>query len=254
VDNLITQLISSLILPPAGPIFLGLFGLLFWRKRWGRSLLILALLIQFALSLPITAEWLLGGLQYYHPPINDTYWPNSDAQAIVVLGAGRYKNAPEYGTDTASMRMLSRLRYAANLARKHRLPVIPSGGTPDENGISEAKIASDILTQEFSVAVLQADTKSHNTWENARNTIELMKRHNLQKIILVTDAAHMPRAYDCFVRQGVTPIPAPINYEYYQESQRPFYQRILPSKTAALNSSLALHEYLGLLWYWYRFK
>ncbi|MEJ2609034.1 MAG: YdcF family protein [Candidatus Thiodiazotropha sp.] len=246
MDGINTQFISMLILPPAGPILLGLLGLLFWSRKFGRKLLITAFLLQVILSLPITAGWIFTNLQYQTPL---TLQQQQTAEAIVVLGSGRYNNAPEYGSDTASLRMLSRLRYAAKLARETGLPIIPSGGHPDGMGESEAEIAERILQQEYGVPILKIEKLSNNTWENARNVAQLMKTLKIEQVILVTDAAHMPRALYSFEQHGVTPIPGPINFEYQNESKRPFYERIIPSRTAANNISLGLHEYLGLLWY-----
>ena len=51
------------------------------------------------------------------------------AGAIVVLGGGRYDEAPEYGDDTISLAGLRRVRYAAVLQRRTGLPVLVSGGS-----------------------------------------------------------------------------------------------------------------------------
>ncbi|MET0067538.1 MAG: YdcF family protein [Candidatus Thiodiazotropha sp.] len=243
-----TQLISTLILPPAGPLLVGLLGLLLWRIRFGRELVIFSLLVQLGLSMPVTAEWLLNQLQTT-APFEQTQGQEIPAQAIVVLGAGRYRNAPEYHGDTASLRMLSRLRYAARLAQQTGLPVIASGGRPDREGKPEAQIAREILTGELGVQVLTIDDSSSNTWENAGNIIDLMQQHHLDQVILITDAAHMPRALYAFEQQGALPIPAPINFEYRNATRRAFHERIIPTPTAAMNSALALHEILGNLWY-----
>ncbi len=56
--------------------------------------------------------------------------------------------------------------------------------------------------------------RSQNTWENARYTAQLMKKLGLQKIFLVTDAAHMPRAIYAFDHNGVQPIAAPTGFVY----------------------------------------
>jgi uncharacterized SAM-binding protein YcdF (DUF218 family) len=93
------------------------------------------------------------------------------------------------------------------------------------------------------------DKHSKNTWENAYNITQLMKRLDISKVILITDAAHMPRALYAFQRHGIAPIPAPINFVYHVEKERPLYERIIPSKTAAMNIALGLHEYLGRFWY-----
>ena len=248
MDGLNTQLISTLILPPAGPLLIGLVGLLLWGTAFGRKLVVFSLLLQIILSLPITGELIFSTLQQ-HPPLSRHQIQNNQAQAIVVLGGGRYREAPEYGTDTASLRLLSRLRYAANIARETGLQVIPSGGKPGGRGDPEAEISAKILLQDYGIPVRYMDKRSRNTWENARNIAQLIDRLDIKKIILITDAAHMPRAADAFRRHGVQLIPAPINFEYHLQGERPNYERFIPSMTAAMNNSMGLHELLGLFWY-----
>ncbi|MES9941246.1 MAG: YdcF family protein [Candidatus Thiodiazotropha sp. 6PLUC2] len=248
MDSLNTQLISTLILPPAGPLLLGLIGLLLWATAFGRKLVVIALLLQITLSLPITGELIFSTLQK-HPPLSRQQIQDNQAQAIVVLGGGRYREAPEYGSDTASLRLLSRLRYAANIARETGLPIIPSGGKPGGKGDSEAEISAKILLLDYGISVRHMDKRSRNTWENARNIAQLIDGLDIKKVILITDAAHMPRAADAFKRHGVQLIPAPINFEYQLQGERPNYERFIPSMTAAMNISLGLHELLGQFWY-----
>jgi len=52
----------------------------------------------------------------------------SSAQAIVVLGGGTRRNAPEYGGDTLGALTLERLRYGTVVARVTHLPMLLSGG------------------------------------------------------------------------------------------------------------------------------
>jgi uncharacterized SAM-binding protein YcdF (DUF218 family) len=245
MDSFNTQLIGNLILPPSGPLLL---GLLLWWSRFGRRLVIFALFLQLVLSMPITAELIFDRLQK-HPYLTRQAIEKHQPQAIVVLGAGRYREAPEYASDTASMRLLSRLRYAARVARITALPVIPSGGKPGGQGKPEAEISKRVLTQDFAIPVQHIENRSINTWENARYTAKLLDTLDIEKILLITDAAHMPRALYAFQRHGVATLPAPTNFEYHQRKKRPLYQRVIPSATAAMNISLGLHELLGLYWY-----
>jgi uncharacterized SAM-binding protein YcdF (DUF218 family) len=248
MDSIDTQLIGSLVLPPSGPLLLGLVGLLLWWSSFGRKLVVFALLLQLTLSLPITAEYLFNHLQPY-PPLNRQQLIESQAKAVVVLGAGRYREAPEYASDTASQRHLSRLRYAARVARQTGLPIIPSGGRPDGQGIAEAVIAEQVLKQDFGISVQYLEKRSSNTWENARYLARLLDSLGIAKIILVTDAAHMPRALYAFQRHGVDAIAAPTNFEYHQSADRPLLEKLIPSAAAAMNISFGLHELLGRFWY-----
>jgi uncharacterized SAM-binding protein YcdF (DUF218 family) len=248
MDSIDTQLIGSLVLPPSGPLLLGFVGLLLWWSSFGRKLVVFALLLLLTLSLPITAEHLFNHLQQ-DPPLTRQQLTESQAAAIVVLGAGRYREAPEYASDTASQRHLSRLRYAARVARQTGLPIIPSGGRPDGQGIAEAVIAEQVLKQDFGISVQYLEKRSSNTWENARYLARLLDSLGISKIILVTDAAHMPRALYALQRHGVDALAAPTNFEYHQSADRPLLQKLIPSATAAMNISFGLHELLGRFWY-----
>jgi uncharacterized SAM-binding protein YcdF (DUF218 family) len=248
MDSIDTQLIGSLILPPSGPLLLGVIGLLLWWSAFGRKLVVFALLLQLLLSLPLTAERLFNHLQQ-HPPLSRQQLADSQAEAIVVLGAGRYRDAPEYASDTASMRHLSRLRYAARLARQTGLPIIPSGGRPDGSGIAEAIIAEQVLNRDFGIPVQYLEKRSKNTWENARYLARLLDSLDLHKVILITDAAHMSRAIYAFQRHGVDAIAAPTNFEYHKLNTQPLYRKLIPSANSVKNIFFGLHELLGYYWY-----
>jgi uncharacterized SAM-binding protein YcdF (DUF218 family) len=248
VDVATTRIIEALALPPGGLLLLALVGLLLWRLKLGRSLLALSLTLLLALSLPISSDMLYLALESI-PVISADRIAREQPQAIVVLGGGRWLNAPEYASDTASIRTLARLRYAAKLSRETGLPIIPSAGNPGATGEAGAVLARDLLQQEFGVPVLDIERRSNTTWENARYTAQLMKQHDIERIILVTDAGHMPRSLYAFGRNGIEPIPAPTNFRSILTQEISPLERYLPSARALHESSDALHELVGLLWY-----
>ncbi len=247
MEGSVTQLINTLLLPPGGPILLAFTGLILWKLGFGRSLFVTGLLLLWLLSLPVTGKLLLSGLETY-PALDEKTLNEFEAEAIVLLGASRYLAAPEYAGDTAGPEMLVRLRYAARLARLLELPVIPSGGITRGVGTAEARIYAEILRNEQGVKVDHLEPRSRNTWENARYTAQLMKQLGIQKIILVTHAAHMPRAIYAFQRNGIQPIPAPTGFLSIPPEQHSWFH-YLPNPQAMANSAYALHEYLGLVWY-----
>ncbi|MEJ2591016.1 MAG: YdcF family protein [Candidatus Thiodiazotropha sp.] len=243
-----TRLIEAVLLPPGGLIFLGLVGLLLWRLKTGRRMLAISLTLLWLLSLPAVADLLLLGLERV-PPVTAAQIAADKPEAIVVLGGGRDLDAPEYQGDTVTPNTLGRLRYAALLARQTGLPVIPSGGNPGAVGTPEAMLARDILQNEFGVKVMEIERHSDTTWENARYTAKLLKRLDLSRILLVTDAAHMPRALYAFRRNGVQALPAPTHFGSVGGAEISRLERYLPSGIAIRESSFAIHEYLGLLVY-----
>jgi uncharacterized SAM-binding protein YcdF (DUF218 family) len=128
---------------------------------------------------------------------------------------------------------------------------VPSGGTSERAHESEARIYAKILQEEFAVRVEQIESRSRSTWENARYTAQILKNEGIDNVILVTDAAHMPRAVYAFEKNGIKPIPAP-TWFVSQPDQPWVVTQLLPGAYAMYNVTYALHEYLGLLRYrWY---
>jgi uncharacterized SAM-binding protein YcdF (DUF218 family) len=68
----------------------------------------------------------------------------------------------------------------------------------------------------------------------------------------VTGAAHMPRAAKVFEDQGIRVVAAPTGYRSGQGTAASVLDW-LPSAGALDRSRIALHEYLGRLWYAIRY-
>jgi uncharacterized SAM-binding protein YcdF (DUF218 family) len=241
---LLKKLLTTLILPPAGPILLAFLGLWLMRsqsRRWrngGLWLAILSLAGLLLLSMPIVGKALMAPLEQY-PPISAAQLQR--AQAIVILGGGSYF-APEYGGDTVGSATLERLRYGARLARESRLPLLVTGGAPT-GGRPEGELMRDTLEQDFGVKVRWVETASRDTTENASLSAPLLKAAGISRIALVSNGWHLPRAIPLFAKQGLEVTPAPMAF-ISGESSLP--TALLPGGLGA--SREALHEYLGQLY------
>jgi uncharacterized SAM-binding protein YcdF (DUF218 family) len=93
------------------------------------------------------------------------------------------------------------------------------------------------------------ETKSRNTYENAKYTRELLAPTPEQRWVLVTSAYHMPRAAGVFAKAGFSIIPFPVDYRLRDASDvlRPFAS--FPDGWKRLD--LATREWLGLAAYWW---
>lgn len=246
-SSLTTQLIDTFVLPPGGFLLLALLGLLAIRARLGQQLLALAVLLLWLFSMPVTERLLRTNLEQY-PALTQTEIEKATADAIVVLGADRYYDAPEYAEDSAGQNTLFRLRYAAWLAKHSGLPVIPSGGLPRLDGLSEAQIMQKVLQSDYGLQIDDIEQRSRSTWENARYTAQVLQKTGMKRIILVTHASHMPRAVYAFERNGIGVLPAPTGF-WSRIPERPAWLDYMPSAQALNQVHAALHEYLGLAWY-----
>ena len=174
------------------------------------------------------------------------------AEALVVLGADRRRDAPEYGGGETVYRLgLERLRYAARLAKITGLPVLASGGGLQEgHELAEADLMKATL-KEFGVEAHWLEGKSRNTYENAVFSSQMLKGVGIGEVLLVTHAWHMPRAIEAFESAGMRAIPAPTGQ--LSPSHKLDYQDFLPGASALQSTCWALHEMLGLWWYRYRY-
>lgn len=234
------------LLPPGNLLVLGLLGVLLWRRRLGRGLALAALLLLIVLSSPYLAWPLIEAAQWPEPPPTPEQLRAAKAQAIVVLGAGTLRDIPDYG-DTVNSNSLVRLRHAARVQRWTQLPLVVSGGSP--RGTSVGELMARILREEVGVPVALVDDKSLNTYENALYSWRLLQPRGLTRIILVTEAMHMPRAVEVFRQMGFEVVPAATHYVAPMISFYAFTPRL-----ETLNRSwLALHELIGRCWYRLRY-
>lgn len=238
--------LKGLLLPPASCLLLVVIGVLM-RRRWprlGPVLAVAGFLSLWVLSLPWTAQQLLQGLETV-PPLSPEALASVQADVIVVLSAGRYLGAPEFGQPQPDAASYQRSQYAAFLAQRTGLPVIATGGAVLGEGASAASLMANVLRNDFAVADVQAEEASQTTWENARFTRAMFPGDQPPRILLVTHAWHMPRAVWSFEANGFTVMAAPTRFADAQEHELGVL-RYLPSAQALADSSVMLHEWLGL--------
>lgn len=258
--------IEMLVTPPGIIIVLLLLTFLAYLKsHWlGTGMLVFSTMLLIVVSLPGTAHLLLAGLQRYAKPLElvpmAEHGPQASLfiardsikdppQAIVVLGEGRYSDAPEYDNkDTANASGLMRLRYAAYLQHKTGLPILVSGGSPNGEEIAEADFMKTILTDEFNANVKWTERQSRNTLENARYSQAMLADARIRTVYLVTHAWHMRRALRAFEIAGINAVPAPTGFDTLTRKDREG-SAYLPSARGMYLTSIALHEQLGFLRY-----
>ena len=175
VEFLVVKVLGNLIVPPGGVIVLGVLGLMLlpFARRLAGFLLLVMVVSLYALSTGTVAGILERGL-YEHPALA----PDAEvpaAGAIVVLGAGSYRDPPEYdGTDTVGRFTLERLRYAAWLHRRTGLPLLVTGGKTFPGTPAEAGAMALSLKDDFGIGVRFVEDRSRNTADNAVNSARML--------------------------------------------------------------------------------
>ena len=244
-------LLKALALPPTSLLLLGLLGLiLVWRKKAiGKWLCAASLIGLWLLSCNAVALWLSAILVPPPPPATLEFLRESKVQAVVILGGGVDENVAEYGgaarlSDTSARR----LHYGLMLANQLQVPVAFTAGVgwlaQGEQGVTEAQVAQRQAYEEYGIRLTWSEDRSRDTVENARFITPMLRKDGISRIALVTHAWHMPRALAAFKGQPLTVIPAGTDY---LGPEGPLWREWLPSPGGLRNSSIVLHEWLGLL-------
>ena len=217
-------------------------GVLVYRRRPISRFVVLCALGLFFFCWPPVAGLALLVLEGGYAPE-----PPSDraVQAIVVLSsrvllASAPRTQTILGPDT-----YQRCLYAAWLYQNwSAVPVLASGGARPEAPYSV--VMRDALEREgVPPAMIWTEENSRSTYENAVNSAVILRARGIRKIALVTEAYHMPRAVQCFRKQGLEVVPAPCGFRGGLPRLRDF----LPDPQAASWNEDTLHEVVGLLWY-----
>lgn len=239
--------LSAMVLPPAGPLFLALAGLLVMRRwrRTGTAAVLAGLAMLWLFSCHAFGLWLARAVLPLPAPLDPARL--QAAHAIVVLGGGISPDAPEYGKAQPSATTLNRLRYGIWLARRSGKPLGFAGGVgwaaQGTAAPSEGEVATRVAQEEFGQALRWVDDQSRDTRENARRIVPLLQRDGVTKAVLVTDALHMTRALREFRAAGLEVIPAPTQIPGWRERG---LLEWLPSAEGLVLSRYVLRERLAL--------
>jgi uncharacterized SAM-binding protein YcdF (DUF218 family) len=237
-------LIVSAVIPPGIFILFCLCGALFARKKL-RILLVLLAVFIYAVSIGPVAEMFIAPLEktYTQPSANEI----RECDAYVVLGGGVNAIAPTFdGRGMPEGDALFRVMAAFRLYLFSRKPIIISGG--DYLGReSEAEVTRKFL---LGLGVKEDDlileSKSTDTYENARYTRDICEKRGFRRVLLITSAYHMKRSVMLF-RKFVGPvIPYPAGFK--TQGSIDFLHLLPDASTMAITAS-ALKEYIGILFY-----
>jgi uncharacterized SAM-binding protein YcdF (DUF218 family) len=166
---------------------------------------------------------------------------HADARNIVVLTA--------WGSDDPDVPLLGRLNASSLYRTMMALELYQK--RPDcrlivSGGAVTARLMRDVLIQ-FGVpsAAITLEETSRSTAESAVNVGALLRERD-EPFFLVTSAGHIPRSLIVFRKQGLEPIPVPIDHQLPRDWR---HANLTPRPAALVVSDLAVHERLGLLWY-----
>lgn len=237
----ITKYIYSFLLPP-GLFVLLLFILFCWtfhkNKKIGGIIAGICLIVYFA-SIPIIGNLLLSPLEFSKPKKID---PSSDVIVIFTEGVIVSNGVTELTPET-----FYSLSTAVGIYKKHKIPIIISGGEVFPNTVNEAQVArQELLSSGFPSDQIKIDDKSLNTNENAANTKLLLTKYGFKHPILITSSIHMDRSIQSFKKVKVTVLPYP-NGTHTNMIDFKHVEDYLPSINGIGLTADALKEFLGKL-------
>ena len=219
-----------------------------WRKT-GRWLVTLGAVTGITLAVVPVDQWLLRGLEDRFP--QTTSLPAKVDGIIIAGGAVDPVSTKDRGQISIGG-AVERITEGAALSQRYpQAKVIYSGGSGSLffQEWKEAR-AVEPLFRQLGIApgrVIYED-RARNTYENALFSKSLAKPKDGETWLLVTSAFHMPRAVGSFRKAGWKVIPYPVDYSTRKDLNPPFRFNF----TGGVKSfSWAVHEYLGLLFYWY---
>ncbi|HYH96765.1 YdcF family protein [Hyalangium sp.] len=176
------------------------------RTRLAMGLQVLGLAVLYLFSIEPVAGALM---RWTEAGVQPTYRPEVVYDAVIVLGGGLDPDATETSGRPEYNAAGDRILRGYELLREGRARnILISGGSLDPR--PEAVIEADVLSRQLQMWGIEpgrifTEGKSRNTRENALESEKLIQQQGWKTLLLVTSAAHLPRAYGCFVAVGLRP-------------------------------------------------
>lgn len=247
MDFWLKKCISHWLLPLPFGLFLitlGIFILLFNKRKSAIITMLMGFLIITLFSLQPISSTLINALQNQYTPLTI---PPASVNNVVVLGGGISggKNLPPNITLNSSSlsRLVEGIRLFKLIQQTHPdAKLILSGGRVFQSPAIAGKMQNTALMLGIPGQNMMLENGSRDTQEEAAL---LQKTLGNKPFILVTSAFHMPRSIALFKNLGMNPIAAPTQFLGKNDGAIFWY---IPKTTNLVNSDIAIHEYLGIAW------
>jgi uncharacterized SAM-binding protein YcdF (DUF218 family) len=215
----------------------------------GRLLLLMSLALLLALSLKPVANFLTYPLESrYRQPSPEVL---AKLDIVVVLGGGIYPSGGLRQEAELSEYAYPRLYHGVQVFKQSNAGLLAVCGGPSREGTESEGETMKAMAMSLGIPEekILAETRSRDTFENAANLARLLPAGQGRRIGLVTSAIHMLRSHGVVARQFPqdTIVPIPVSYAYDPLDWR--IKSFVPSAGNLEQSTIALHEWIGLPWY-----
>lgn len=249
---ILSKILGLLTAPVIHPVLLLITGLVVqrWRKKLGRGFIIAAAILPFIYSFIPVPTMILRPLEEAVAPASPA--DIAAADGIILLGGYTGSGLTASSRNSFTLNAAAeRLITAISIHQRYPdKPVILSGysgslnpqGWSEEDNSRAALAALDIATGNF-----HFENRSRNTYQNAVYSYDLASPEPDETWLLITSAAHMPRAAGAFRAAGW-----PQMFYLPTDWRTPAGQFNLAFKPQIGFEMLApaFHEYAGLFVYW----
>jgi uncharacterized SAM-binding protein YcdF (DUF218 family) len=209
------------------------------RRRLGSAVLLLTLVLTYLSTTGLLGKAMMAPLERAYPPLADEKLPQ--VQFVSVLGSAYHPRRDIPITASLDAEGLARIVEGIRLLRL--LPearLVLSGGPPGARSPARGYVR---MARELGVPEDRLILVEEGARDTASETEQVAARVGAEPFLLVTSAAHMPRAMRLMRRAGGNPVPAFATQRVGPLAPIDF----LPRAEGLEATEAAFYEYTGLL-------
>lgn len=244
----LSKKITSVFVYPLGQalllLTLALAVLLFKKSRWlALTCVCLGVTILLVFSIEMTSFHLLKSLENRAGHFQDpSKLEEQGVKLIVVMGgsivAGGIPPAESWGPSI--LRVMEGIRLAKGI---RDCKLVLSGASAPGRHSNEGAMALLALEMGMKIESLIIMTAVYDSEDEASKLSTLVGK---EPFGLVTSAIHVPRSIKLFKKYGANPVACPCDFKTIRGMR--YVNKYIPNAGSLLESHVAVHEYVGLLW------
>jgi len=245
---ILKKIILSFITFPG--LFIGILiigGIIILRKNRIGIFSIMVGLFIYIVSIPIVGNSIIASAESH------VKHRENKGGFIIILGGGISDGIKDLsGIGIPHSDVLERIVEARRLWKKHKKPIIVSGGSV-YGGTPEAEVIKRYLVElGVSPKYIFCEMDSRDTVENAQYVKKLMKKYHWTKGILITSSYHLKRAHLIFAGEGIFTY----GHSAGSKSEKIQYKWVhfLPTISDFYKTSLAIKEHIGTMVYSIKYR
>jgi len=185
----------------------------------------------------------LGSLTILNAKFDESCSKNESLTSVILLPGGLSWRREDNGEKLSDW-SIERANRVVELSKESALDQVVLPGGLGRGNNSEAGLLKRYLQKKINVQAYVVAGSSTNTYENLKTLIPIL--NDQASYYLVTSYWHMPRAKRVASKLSIMVCPVMTRIE--------MSWNLVPSFEAHWHSKAAIHEWLGLAWYWIKGK